>query len=456
MDDRFVLPQKINYGFNEALSRPCWSLEWNYPMAIVSSGALIDALRQYGLLAPDKLSQLPHLAHGRCADARSFAKLLGQQGWLTIYQINQLLAGNAKNLVFGPYHVLDSLGKGGLSQVFKARHSTQKFLVALKVIRPEALASSEGKNQFLHEMEAMARLDHPNIVQFCDVDQSEDTFYFAMEYVEGTDLGKYLSLSGPLPVPEACEYIYQAALGLQHAYERNLVHRDIKPVNLYLTHVPIPKKAPSSLTGKATKTVKQPLIKILDWGLADLRAPKGQTQAQLMENIARGIIGTADYLSPEQARSAHSVDTRSDLYSLGCTFYFLLTRQAPFPSGSLMQKLIQHQQGEPEPVDSFRNDVPTGVRAILQRMMAKKPEDRFQTPAAVALALLPFIRGNPQIYSLDREQLARLRGVPFNPLNDDTPLPRALGGKPDTSTPRLPKAGPARSPDAHADTSCPS
>lgn len=425
-------------------------------MSIVSSGALIDVLRQTGLLTKDQLAHLPQVALGRCAEARALAKWLGQRGWLTIYQINQLLGGKGKQLVCGPYQILDALGQGGLSQVFKARHREHHWLVALKVIRPEALASAAGRSQFLQEMEAMARLDHPNIVQFCDVDQTGDTFYFAMEYVEGADLGKYVRLSGSLPVQEACEYVHQAALGLQHAYERNLVHRDIKPVNLYLTHVPIPKKMTSRNTGKTiTRTFKQPLIKILDWGLADLRAPKGQTQAQMMENIARGVIGTADYLSPEQARSAHAVDTRSDIYSLGCTFYYLLTGQAPFAGGSLMQKLMQHQQVEPASVDTFRHDVPSGVRHILERMLAKEPEDRFQTPAAVALALLPYVRGNHQIYSLTREQLARLRGVPFHPLKDDTPLPRSLGGKNNGASPRLPRAGSARGAD-HADTSHPS
>ena len=423
-------------------------------MVIASSGALIDALRQYGLLTQDQLAQLPHLVHGRDDDARSLAKVLGQRGWLTIYQINQLLAGRAEQLVYGPYHVLDLLGRGGLSQVFKARHSEHHWLAALKVLRVEALASNEGKQRFLQEMEAMARLDHPNIVQFCDVDQAGDTFYFAMEYVEGTDLGKYVGLTGPLPVHEACEYIYQTALGLQHAHERNLVHRDIKPVNLFLTHVMVP--ANGSRNDKQSRSAKrkQPLIKILDWGLASLRTPRGQTQAEMMENIAKGIIGTADYLSPEQAGSANTVDIRGDIYSLGCTFYYLLTRQAPFPTGSLMQKLMQHQQAEPEPIGNMRKDVPPGVRAILGRMLAKKPERRFQTPAAVALALLAFVRADQHIYSLSREQLAQLRGVPCHPLKDDTPLPVRLGGQPGMAIPRLPKAGPLRN-DKHADTSCP-
>jgi eukaryotic-like serine/threonine-protein kinase len=420
-------------------------------MAIASSGALIDTLRQYDLLTSDQLAQLPHLVQGRCDDARKLAKMLGQRSWLTIYQINQLLLGRAKHLVYGPYHVLDVLGQGGLSQVFKARHQEHHWLAALKVLRPEALESDEGKQRFLQEMEAMARLDHPNIVQFCDVDQAEDIFYFAMEFVEGTDLGKYVRLSGPLPVAEACEYIYQTALGLQHAHERNLVHRDIKPVNLYLTHVNMPQSSRARAGRTAIKERNEPLIKILDWGLANLRTMMGRTQAQMMENMAKGIIGTADYLSPEQARSADTVDIRGDIYSLGCTFYYLLTRRAPFPGGSLMQKLVQHLQAQPDPIEDLRSDVPAAVAGILNRMLAKDPQERFQTPAAVALALLPFVRADQPIYSLPREKLAKLRGVPCHPIKDDTPLPARLGGRIGTRSPRFPKAGR----DALADTSCP-
>src|SRR5262249_2893487 len=157
-----------------------------------------------------------------------------QRGWLSVYQVNQLLAGKGNELRIGPYYVVDKLGQGGLSSVFKGKHREHGNLVAIKIIKPEVFASPEGRQLFLQEVEAMARLDHPNIVQFCDAAQFKDTFYFAMEYVDGTDMGKVVRLSGALPVHEACDYIRQAALGLQHAFERNLIHRDMKPVNLFL------------------------------------------------------------------------------------------------------------------------------------------------------------------------------------------------------------------------------
>ena len=427
------------------LGTPCLASEkrGQNPMSIVSSGNLIDALRDTALLSREQVHEVVRLANGRCGEARPLAKLLVQRGWLTIYQINQILSGRANQLVIGPYHVLDRLGQGGLSSVFHARHAVHEWQVALKLIQAEVIANAEGRRQFLGEMEAMARLEHPNIVQFCDADEVGDTFYYAMEYVEGTDLGKYVRLTGQLPIAEACDYIRQTALGLQHAHERNLIHRDIKPVNLYLTHVPSLIREQPQVRHSSEPKKKQPaLIKILDWGLASLRSPRGMAGEQMIEHIAKGVIGTADYLSPEQARNAQAVDIRGDIYSLGCTFYYLLTGQAPFPTGSLMQKVLQHQNAEPEPLESFRDDVPWEVSLILKRMMAKEPERRFQTPAGVALTLLPFSReqnSKQAPRTLPRMKLPEaLRSAS---ISEATPMPISLGGVPGTSTSRTPKAG---------------
>lgn len=421
-------------------------------MRIVSSGNLVDVLRDSALLTREQLRELVQWANGRCSEARPLAKLLVQRGWLTIFQINHVLAGRGRELVIGPYHVLDQLGQGGLSSVYKARHSVHEWEVALKLIQPEVIANVEGRRQFLSEMEAMARLEHPNIVQFCDTDQVRDTFYYAMEYVEGTDLGKYVRLTGLLPIAETCDYIRQTALGLQHAHERNLVHRDIKPVNLYLTHVPAPVKP---LGGRGApqhgkpRPKRLPLIKILDWGLASLRSPRDASAGKSVEHLAKALIGTADYLSPEQARNAQAVDIRSDIYSLGCTFYYLLTGQAPFPDGSLMQKLMKHQNAEPEAVETFRDDMPPEVTLILKRMMAKQPERRFQTPAGVALALLPFSR--EQSLMQVPKKLPRMK-IPEElrkiSVAHSTPLPIHLGGTPATAALKTPKAARGREADA--------
>ncbi len=431
-------------------------------MSVVSSGTLIDVLRETGLLLPQQLHELVRLANGRCHEARPFAKMMVQRGWLTIFQINQILAGRGAALVVGPYHVLDRLGQGGLSSVYKARHSVYEWEVALKVIQPEVIANAEGRKQFLSEMEAMARLEHANIVQFCDTDQVGDTFYYAMEYVEGTDLGKYVRLTGLLPIAEACDYIRQTAMGLQHAHERNLIHRDIKPVNLYLTHVHALGKEKTDNTGLGAYQKVEPRkkglaqIKILDWGLASLRSPRGMAGEQMIEHIAKGVIGTADYLSPEQARNAQAVDIRGDIYSLGCTFYYLLTGQAPFPTGSLMQKVLQHQNAEPEAVQTFREDLPAEVSSILKRMMAKQPEQRFQTPAGVALAMLPFTREQSLMQVPKVRERTKPSEVTRPPsVSEPTPLPMVLGGVPGTATSRTAKAGANRRPGHEADTASP-
>ena len=407
-------------------------------MAILSTGKLMDALRQHAVLSSERLAELPNLARGRQGSARDFAKSLIQKGWLSVYQVNELLAGRGQELVIGPYYVLEKLGQGGLSWVFRAQHKEHGHHVAIKMIRPEVFASAAGRQQFLLEVEAMARLDHPNIVQFCDADEFGSTYYFAMEYVEGTDLGKVVRLSGALPAHEACDYIRQAALGLQHAHERNLIHRDIKPVNLFRTQVSLDTRAaaaklfatkdgPAAPTRAALQTMlTRHSIKVLDWGLACLRNSTGLTPDQQLEN-GKSLVGTADYISPEQARNANQVDIRGDIYSLGCSLYYLLTGQAPFPDGALMQKIMAHQTAEPKPIGDFRADVPAGLIAIVKRMMAKTPEARFQTPASAALALLPFTRASA-ILPINLGTTPVRGRTQAN--RDDTPLPPKLAAQP--------------------------
>ena len=357
-------------------------------MGIVSNLALVDTLQQTGLINEKQVKLLRHKMHKRLIDARTLARLMLKHEWLTVFQINELLEGNGRNLVVGPYHILDKLGQGGQSSVYKARHSENGWIVALKLIKTECLCSPEASEQFMQEMEAMASLRHTNIVQFYDADKVGDNYYCALEYVAGNDLGKHIRLNGPLPIAEACDYIRQTALGLEHAFERNLIHRDIKPVNLILS-------GPSSEEEEANTSEKKfPTVKILDWGLAGIRQPKSAEEAQLRSGKTKSVIGTADYLSPEQAMNPDEVDIRGDIYSLGCTFYFLLTGQPPFPEGTLMQKIIAHQKKDPTPVQAFRSDLPIGLEKVLIRMMAKKPEHRYQTPGMVATSLKPFTRSD--------------------------------------------------------------
>jgi serine/threonine-protein kinase len=414
-------------------------------MAIVNtSNALMDVLRRLPLLTPEQLGSVHRMTQDRRADPRLIAKILVQRGWLTVYQMNQLLSGHGSDLILGPYQILDRLGQGGQSLVFKARHKDEGWTVALKVIRTELLDSSEARQQFLQEMEAMAQLDHPNVVQFWDAGEAGNTFYCAMEFVEGTDLGKLVRLEGMLSPTRACDYTRQTALGLQHAHERTLIHRDIKPVNLILTTPPAP--SADAFTARVAPAPPQApsVIKILDWGLACLRPPSERKAGPDGGTPTRAIIGTADYLSPEQARNADLADIRSDIYSLGCTIYFLLTGQPPFPGGSLMQKLIQHQQAEPTPVESLNPEVSPALSALLRRMMAKKPEDRFQTPAAVAMALMPFVRkSSTGIIPIRRDVLRAALAGEAKPLPDDTPMPGALRPQAKPAAPRPNPQSPA-------------
>src|SRR5262249_4434703 len=201
--------------------------------------------------------------------------------------------------------------------------------------------------------------------------------YLAMEFIEGTDLGRLVKQNGPMPVNQACEYIRQAACGLAHAHERDLVHRDIKPHNLIMS-------------------VRDGLIKVADLGLARLpRSMNSEVTAALSGVKGSGtltpenavLMGTADYLAPEQALDFHKADIRADIYSLGCTFQYLLTGQPPFPSGNLAEKVARHMHAEPPWVEKFRKDVPAGLQSVLGKMLAKQPNERYQTPAEVAAAL---------------------------------------------------------------------
>jgi formylglycine-generating enzyme required for sulfatase activity len=249
--------------------------------------------------------------------------------------------------------------------------------------------------RFQREARAAARASHPNVVTVFDIDQAGDKHFLAMEYVEGVTLAQLVKESGPLPVAQACDYVRQAALGLQHAHERGLVHRDIKPANLLVAAVA--RRREPAVVGAGTPEADAPgapdVIKILDLGLARLTdvSDSGDTVSALTHTGV--VMGTLDFIAPEQVENAHAVDIRADLYSLGCTFYFLLTGRAPFGDATQTMKMIRHLRDEPEPVEQLRLEVPPAVTAIVRRLMAKKPADRYQTPAELAAALMPLCAG---------------------------------------------------------------
>jgi Protein kinase domain len=265
------------------------------------------------------------------------------------------------------YHVLEMLGSGGMGTVFKAEHRLMQRIVALKVIHADLLATPEGVERFRQEARAAALLAHPNIATAYDADQAGSAHFLVMEFAEGETLDRVLEQRGPLPWQEASALIRQVAEGLQHAYERAMVHRDLKPANLLLT-----------LEGQ---------IKILDFGLARLLSePPGPGPTV---TPVGAVIGTPQYLAPEQARTPQSADVRADLYSLGCTWYEMLSGQPPFAQGTLLQQLLAHQDQSPRPVTDYCTDLPPQMSGILHRLLEKDPAKRWQTPAELLEALEP-------------------------------------------------------------------
>ena len=269
------------------------------------------------------------------------------------------------------YRISALLGRGGMGSVYQAEHRLMNRPVALKVIDRQLVQTPGLVERFHREVRAAAKLAHPNIVTAYDAEQAGDLHFLVMELVEGHDLAEVVRQRGKLPVHEACQYVRQAAQGLQHACERGMVHRDIKPQNLMLT-----------AAGE---------VKILDFGLAHFATEIAETSGLTQVG---SMMGTPDYMAPEQARDAHSADIRADIYSLGCTLYCLLSGGAPFPQGSIVEKIMAHVERQPAPLQELRDDVPAGLGVVLAKMMAKSPGDRYQTPAEVAEALLPFTSAN--------------------------------------------------------------
>jgi serine/threonine-protein kinase len=339
----------------------------------------LSNLRQSNLVTAAQMSRVaPRLS--AAADGQALARALIGEGLLTRFQAELLLANRVQGFFLGQYKILDQLGRGGMGRVFRAEHQTMNRIVAIKVLAAHLVKTPRAQQMFQREVRAAARLVHPNIVTAFDANQIGERCYLVMEYVDGANLEELVRQRGPLPVGYACDFMRQAALALQHAHEIGMVHRDVKPANLL-----VQRPHSTSASGYC-------MVKILDFGLARLASldgsgAPGRDSILAVENT---VMGTPDYLSPEQARNLHDVDIRSDLYSLGCTFYYLLTGKVPFPGGTTLEKLVRHSTVEAPPVELARPDVPPQVAAIVRRLMAKEPEYRFQTPADLAAALAPF------------------------------------------------------------------
>jgi serine/threonine-protein kinase len=344
-------------------------------------------VRQSGLLREEQLAFIER-EYADIPRGRALAPLLVEQDILTRFQAERLLQGKTAGFILGQYKILEQVGRGGMGRVYKAEHRTMRRIVALKVLAPDLLKTERAVDMFLREVRAVAQLQHPNIVTAYDANEINGRYYLVLEFIDGPNLDQLVRNKGALGVGLACDYAKQIAAGLQCAHMRGMLHRDIKPANILLQS--------QNLDGEPSPG----LIKVSDFGLARLSQPNSSHAADAAvpgtiltrENT---VMGTPDYLSPEQSRDLHKTDIRSDLYSLGCTFYFLLTGQVPFPGGKPLEKLIQHATEKPRPVGAFRADVPVEVITLVDRLMAKRPEERPQTPADVVKALAPFAVSGP-------------------------------------------------------------
>ena len=331
-----------------------------------TANEFLDLVRKSRVLDEEKFLEAFPDDSDLPADPRECAFALVKADLLTQFQASQLLAGKFRGFVLGPYKLLKPLGRGGMGVVYLAEHRELGRKVALKILdEGKADVDDVVLGRFLREARAAAALDHPNIVRIFDVGQHGKVRYLVMEYVDGKTLEALLVKGGPMGLSRSVDYISQAAAGLQHAYEKGFIHRDIKPSNLMLT-----------LDGT---------VKILDMGLArSLSDPKDKLTEQFEEEGA--VMGTVDYMSPEQAVYGSRQDIRSDIYSLGATFFALVTGKPPF-KGSTTQKLAQHQMKDAPVLADSDKTVPPGISAVVAKMLAKKPEDRFQSGREFAEAL---------------------------------------------------------------------
>jgi len=336
-------------------------------MAEVSAKSFLGLLQKSGLCDKAELkasiSELFKKVGGSSVKLDQLTEHLLENGLVSEWHLKKLMSGKYKGFFLGKYKLIRHLGTGGMSTVYLAEHTIFNQQRAVKVLPRDRIADKTFLQRFYREGRAAAALNHRNIVRVYDIDHEGDTHFLVMEYVKGEDIYEKVKRGGPLPCDKAIDYMIQTMTGLQHAHDNDLVHRDIKPANLLVT--------------------PDGDLKVLDLGLALFQEDDGSLTVMHNERV----LGTADYLSPEQAVDSHNIDYRADIYSAGCTLYFMLTGKPPFPEGTIAQRIAKHQTKEPESIKNFRDDCPATLLDVVHKMMQKKPEKRFSSCDALAAVL---------------------------------------------------------------------
>jgi serine/threonine-protein kinase len=357
-------------------------------IAPASCADLLALLRKSNALTAERLAALPGPDALPAEPAKAAAALV-QRGFVTRFQADQLLAGRYKGFRIGAYVIRDLLGRGGMGAVYLGEHLELHRKVAIKVLMPgKGEDHGLALERFLREARAVAALDHPNIVRIFDVARHKDAPYLVMEYVDGESLQQTLDRDARVPFEVAAEYAAQAAAGLQHAHEKGFIHRDIKPGNLIRDRFGV--------------------VKILDMGLARSDSDRDKLTEKLDEGA---VVGTADFIAPEQAINSPTVDGRADVYALGATLYTLIAGRPPF-NGGTAQKLMQHQLKPAPALTDAEKAVPPELGRVVAKMLAKKPADRFQTAAEVVVALAPWTGNSSRVLAgLSRTALGQSNDV---------------------------------------------
>jgi eukaryotic-like serine/threonine-protein kinase len=352
-------------------------------------------------------------------DAGEVGAFLVDRGLLTQWQVEKLFELRHRGFFLGKHKLLGHLGSGGMSTVYLAEHTLMHRRDAIKVLPSHRVEDSSYLDRFYLEAHALTQLDHQNIVRVYDIGNNGGTpavHFMVMEYIEGQDLQRLVDAAGVMPYTTAGNYIAQAADGLAHAHAAGLIHRDIKPANLLVN----PKG----------------VVKILDLGLAKFEETD-EKKASLTVANDENVMGTADYLAPEQALDSHTVDSRADIYSLGCTLYFLLTGHPPFPDGTLPQRLMMHQTKEPPAITKDRPDCPPELIAICKKMMAKRTKDRYQTASEVRDDLAGWLSSQGETVGAgSSDRLAQLIAQAARPPEAGAPPRKKKGRGSSTVVPR--------------------